>query len=235
MRQNSRTELLYEDIEELPAYRLESIAYWLREVVDSLAKICAESQEAEQRWDGLATAVSQGACHHDTQRGGGSGRGLATAAAHNQGCWAATVFEEAHQEGGETATSLYQVPQGFCLLCKILSPKTSTWLEQGAKKVGCVKVKQVSPCCQRQATWSIAMSVEKKCCRLSCTLLVSQGNVLSCHMSSKSQPYPVLLSCWQVSCMLQSRQCLLQDLPSKRDPCCPSHKSCIAAGRGGGH
>ena len=66
MRQTTLTMLLYEDIEKLPVIRLAHLAIYLREMVDSRAKICAESLAAEQEVGWAGHSVPQVACHHDT-------------------------------------------------------------------------------------------------------------------------------------------------------------------------
>ena len=55
MRETSRMELLYEDIEKLPVSEIARIAEWLTEKVDSLTtKTRAEPKEAEEEVGGAA-------------------------------------------------------------------------------------------------------------------------------------------------------------------------------------
>ena len=81
MRETSRMELLYEDIDKLPVSEIARIAEWLTEKVDSLTtKTRAEPKEAEEEVGGAGRAARQVTWHHDIEGGRGCGEELATAA-----------------------------------------------------------------------------------------------------------------------------------------------------------
>ena len=81
MRETSRMELLYEDIDKLPVSEIARIAEWLTEKVDSLTtKTRAEPKEAEEEVGGVGRAARQVTWHHDNEGGRGRIEELATAA-----------------------------------------------------------------------------------------------------------------------------------------------------------
>lgn len=149
MRETSRMELLYEDIEKLPVSEIARIAEWLTEKVDSLTtKTRAEPKEAEEEVGGAGHAALKVTWHHTTQGGRGLGEGLAD-------CCTTVATHHDLQEGkgrGDWSWHCRHVimPGGIGEASAIqnLAPQDAHFAKSGPKKV--VRQNLSFPCCQAE-------------------------------------------------------------------------------------
>ena len=124
MRETSRMELLYEDIEKLPVSEIARIAEWLTEKVDSLTtKTRAEPKEAEEEVGGAGHAALKATWHRGPQECRGSGEELAS--------WVTMMSKRALvklAEAGAVATSLKPCGTGEASDVQDLDPQDACFV-----------------------------------------------------------------------------------------------------------